>query len=103
MGSGQIAQVQVVLHHLTQHLPPPVLDELFKLVRGQPGRLGGLQPGDQRGDQLHRARGRSCWSSVEADRGGRATQPVVCASLRYWPGAVPVARLKARAKANSES
>ena len=27
----------------------------------------------------------------------------LCASLRYWPGAVPVARLKARANANSDS
>jgi hypothetical protein len=37
------AQVQVVLHHLTQHLPFPAGDELFKLVGGQPSRLGGLQ------------------------------------------------------------
>ena len=48
------AQVQVVLHHLPLHLPPPVGDELFKLVGGQPGRPGGLQLSDQRGDQLHR-------------------------------------------------
>ena len=37
------AQVQVVLHHLTLHLPSPAGDELFKLVGGQPGRLGELR------------------------------------------------------------
>jgi hypothetical protein len=48
------AQVEVVLHHLAQHLPPPAGDELLKPVGRQPGRLGLLQLSGQRGDQPHR-------------------------------------------------